>query len=974
MSRLLSEIEIEDILNFITPNEGIPNDVAIVIMNNNKQRIRNQLKNQLVYPEIIPRLKQEIEKQYFSTLVHPGESLGIICAQSIGEKQTQTTLNSLDYKEQILYIKDNFTYIKPIGEFIDYLLENTPPENITHIEENKTEYLPIPDGYYIPSCDDDGNCGWYKIEAITRHLPVGKLVKVSTRSGRTVTATQSKSFLIWDGKKFLPMEGSNLKVGDILPSTQKLPRFKNIEEYLVTESPENEILLDSNFGFLIGSYLVKGQSIMETSSMLLTKLLNKTCNDGTDRIVPEFAYNAPNDFVKGLLDGYFSGNGNIDEKSISVLSTSEKLINGISFLLSYFEIFGYISRIHNTEAKLQYHLSVCDDFVKRFAMEIRLTNGEKQEKLDIMISNEEYGKDKSQEEFPERDVYFDEVISIEYVEGTTPFVYDFTVEKTRNFGIWNGLNCRDSFHSAGLSHKSMTVGVPRFQELLNATKTPKCVNCKLYFNENNDSIEKLRKSVNHTLCGLTFKTISKNINIVLNKQPEFWYEAFKILYNNDFEQYEHCISIKLNTDMLFEFSLKIKDIAAKVFNEYYDLTCVFSPPQIGQLDIFVDTSRITLPEDRILFIDSENAVEIYLEECVQPIIENMLIAGIEGLENIYFVKIPDTEPIEWMIETDGGNLTKILSHPLIDITRTLSNDIWDIYNILGIEAVRQFLIEEYMGIMEGINTCHVKVLVERMTFIGTISSISRYTMRKDDNGILSKISFEETLEGFLQAGSNGAIENTNGVSASIICGKRAQIGTGMMELIIDMDKLPVLDSQISFDDFIEQEEKSHPSVIEDKVFEVEAKNDFKIEKIQDRLDNISKNSVCEDNFEDKINAARIKKKPVPEEIIGVEEVKTVFVEEEKVEKKKSKKIEVEEKSEKKKSKKIEVEDKSEKKKSKKKTLEDIIVQEDKIEDKKHKKKTLEDIITEEKVEEKKPSKKADTKKKTDTKSKKKAVK
>ena len=587
MSRLLSEIEIEDILNFITPNEGIPNDVAIVIMNNNKQRIRNQLNSQLVYPEIIPYLKQEIEKQYFSTLVHPGESLGIICAQSIGEKQTQTTLNS--------------------------------------------------------------------------------------------------------------------------------------------------------------------------------------------------------------------------------------------------------------------------------------------------------------------------------------------------------------FHSAGLSHKSMTVGVPRFQELLNATKTPKCVNCRLYFSENNDSIEKLRRSVNHTLCGLTFKTISKSINIVLNKQPEFWYEAFKILYNNDFEHYEHCISIKLNTDMLFEFNLKIKDIAAKVFNEYYDLTCVFSPPQIGQLDIFVDTSRITLPEDRILFINSENAVEIYLEECVQPVIENMLVAGIEGLENIYFVKVPDTEPVEWMIETDGGNLTKILSHPLIDITRTLSNDIWDIYNILGIEAVRQFLIEEYMSIMEGINTCHVKVLVERMTFIGTISSISRYTMRKDDNGILSKISFEETLEGFLQAGSKGAVENTNGVSASIICGKRAQIGTGMMELIIDMDKLPVLDSQVTFDDFIEQDEKQDEMyLVGDKVFEIEAKNDFKIEKMQDKLDDILRNAVQE--TEEKVV-----------EIVPVEEkVVEIIPAEEKVNKKKSKKDVV----------------KEEKKKNKKKTLEDTIA--DEKTEKKKTKKTLEDIIVEEKTEEKKikkASKKVDEKKK-----------
>ena len=60
---------------------------------------------------------------------------------------------------------------------IDRLL-SLDPNNITKIEENRTEYLPLPEGYMIPSCDENGNTNWYRIEAVTRHLPVGKLVKV----------------------------------------------------------------------------------------------------------------------------------------------------------------------------------------------------------------------------------------------------------------------------------------------------------------------------------------------------------------------------------------------------------------------------------------------------------------------------------------------------------------------------------------------------------------------------------------------------------------------------------------------------------------------------------------------------------------------------------------------------------------------------------------------------------------------------
>ena len=45
-------------------------------------------------------------------------------------------------------------------------------------------------------------------------------------------------------------------------------------------------------------------------------------------------------------------------------------------------------------------------------------------------------------------IYFDKIIKIEYIDGTTPYVYDLTVEKTRNFQLFNGLNMRDTFHKA----------------------------------------------------------------------------------------------------------------------------------------------------------------------------------------------------------------------------------------------------------------------------------------------------------------------------------------------------------------------------------------------------------------------------------------------------------------------------------------------------------------------------------------------
>lgn len=226
MTRALTEREIENILSFIQPQQGIPEETAISVVRSTKERLRKQLQKQLVYPEIIPALRDELIRQYRQSTIQPGESVGVICAQSIGEKQTQTALNSVDWREILLYTKDDTAIVEPIGQMIDRLLEQDV-NNITHIEENRTEYLPLPNGYMIPSTNEDGNMNWYKIEAVTRHLPVGKLVKVVTQSGRSVMATQSKSFLVWNGTKFEGVLGEDIKVGDIMPTTSVLRKPVN---------------------------------------------------------------------------------------------------------------------------------------------------------------------------------------------------------------------------------------------------------------------------------------------------------------------------------------------------------------------------------------------------------------------------------------------------------------------------------------------------------------------------------------------------------------------------------------------------------------------------------------------------------------------------------------------------------------------------------------------------------------------------
>lgn len=351
----------------------------------------------------------------------------------------------------------------------------------------------------------------------------------------------------------------------------------------------------------------------------------------------------------------------------------------------------------------------------------------------------------------------------------------------QGIGEKNTQSTLNSFHHAGITEKTVVTGVPRFEELINATKSPKGVSCSIYFTSCTASIKELRKAIGHSIVELRLGKISKKIEILDEIIEEQWYKSFELLYSNRFRNFNHCIRVYLDTRILFEYSLSMREISNSIENEYSDLVCVWSPDKYGFIDIFIETDCIELPE-KISFITPETKIPVYIEEVIIPNLEKLQVCGITGILNAFYIKKDN----EWMIETDGSNFSQILAHPLVDISRTRTNNIWEIYSTLGIQAAKRALYDEFMEIMSGINACHAKILVDWMTHSGTISSISRYTVKKAECGALSKCSFEETLTNLVSAGIYGETEITKGVSASIICGKRSKIGTGMFDIKMDL--------------------------------------------------------------------------------------------------------------------------------------------------------------------------------------------
>ena len=148
----------------------------------------------------------------------------------------------------------------------------------------------------------------------------------------------------------------------------------------------------------------------------------------------------------------------------------------------------------------------------------------------------------------------------------------------------------------------------------------------------------------------------------------------------------------------------------------------------------------------------------------------------------------------WVLDTVGTNLIDILGNPFVDSSRTYSNDVIEVYNVLGIDAAKKLLMKEMNEVIDFsgnyVNSRHLGLLTSFMTNKGVLMSVDRFGINRDmDIGPLAKCSFEETTDQIFKAGIFGDIDNLDGVSANIMMGQVIPCGTGHSQVFLDEMKL-----------------------------------------------------------------------------------------------------------------------------------------------------------------------------------------
>ena len=355
--------------------------------------------NKVVFKFVIDTIREK----YITSFVQPGEMVGIIGAQSMGEPLTQM---SVPAETRIVVELNGRMMNTTIGEFVDNIIKNKNG----HIFLDNTGHhtiMEVRDKMRILSVSPDEKIAWREISKVSRHPVGGQMMVVKTRTGRSTKATLSHSFLKRTINGIIPIEGSKLAVGDRIPVCMNLPAVDNAIEALSISGMKIEFnklfgifcaVSSYNFrptkqGYVVNLYgndvdrhmiyflekngiaYEKRESIMIVKSVEMAVFINET-------FVKNFSciYQMPLEFIRGYLEGiiHFYGVVQMSRKHVVIMMECARLVD-IQNLLNYFGVF-----CHFGEGELV----IVRKYIPKFAKEFEILGYEKREQIKFILDTQ----------------------------------------------------------------------------------------------------------------------------------------------------------------------------------------------------------------------------------------------------------------------------------------------------------------------------------------------------------------------------------------------------------------------------------------------------------------------------------------------------------------------------------------------------------------------------------------------------------
>ena len=577
-------------------------------------------------------------------------------------------------------------------------------------------------------------------------------------------------------------------------------------------------------------------------STFLVKILVKLCDSGSwKKRVPSIVLAAPDCFVKGLLNGYFSGDGTMYENGeINASSRSKKLRDGIVCALSKIGIFSTISTIYvrpnpNEDPAPIYTIYIGRESAEKFAQEITLCIPEKQAKLDIFLVKRKKRHRIHGNEYLKQTIgncVLDEIVRIEEVASSHAYVYDLTVAGTRNMLSGQGIGLADTFHLAGVGSTAVTTGVPRLDEILKLTENPKTPVMKVYLDPDyaisNNGANTMRNRVMRVAFGdivsdcAIYYDPDCTTSVVGPKDADavdIYYTVKKFdneSYAPDLCSFVLRFELDVRKIIKYGYGAEIMETIEEILNNEYEKSCQIILSDFNADPPFV---RVRMNAENDEGLDEVKLMRDYMAPHMLKDIE--INPGVENVSSVTvssqkrygtsteYCSVNDSDgpklvrkfrPFgdssagqEHYLETAGSNLQGVFAIPGVDATRTTSNDLHNVANTLGIEAARSAIFTELRNVICSgglyINLRHLIILSEKMTFYGKITPVTRHGLAKIDMDSLAKGTFEQMTEVYLQAALNSKRDHMKSISSQIMTGSAPRIGTNMIDVILDPEAL-----------------------------------------------------------------------------------------------------------------------------------------------------------------------------------------
>jgi len=306
-----------------------------------------------------------------------------------------------------------------------------------------------------------------------------------------------------------------------------------------------------------------------------------------------------------------------------------------------------------------------------------------------------------------------------------------------------------TFHYAGVAEINVTLGLPRLIEIMDARKEPSTPTMTVYlepeYGVDRDKAREVSWQIEaaplHEFGDIT--TDMENMHVIVHLNTKV------------------CDKRKISPMEIMEVApLKIRDR-----RHYRDF----------EYEINEETATIIFtPKDRESY---QNLFQ--LAEHVR----NVIVQGIDDILRVVVRK----ETGEYILYTEGSNLKDVFDIAGVDTTRTRTNNISEIAQVLGVEAARNAIIHEAQSTLneQGIlvDVRHIMIVADMMCMEGEVKQIGRHGIAGEKESVLSRAAFEVTVNHLLDAAVANETDELSGVTENVIVGQPIKLGTGDVKLI-----------------------------------------------------------------------------------------------------------------------------------------------------------------------------------------------